>query len=373
MLPAAPVTTSRAAILQARHELADDELIHLEEFAFQNATVPESYDIAISDGHVFKTPCGHGMASVLVDGRFWHIAGGLLALESAKQELVNRLVEVSVKANKAVILYNVLEEDARRFEAAGWLVNKFGEEPLLDLKQPLWSGKPFEWVRRQANFCVRAGVAVREVCNFDEQQAVATDLLQIMQDDLAGRTFDTPLRLLEGQFDPRNLKRRRLFIAQNSDGLVEAFLAASPIQGGQTWAFETYRKRLDATRGVTPYLFKKVADQLQAEGVQQVSLCLVPGRNIKDTCIKPGDWMLEKTLSFWYHRMGAIFNVQGQDHFKSRFRPTYQNRFICASHMASARSVWSFLKTTGAAKANLRNMWQQHRKQKRGAERSGGQ
>jgi len=349
--------------LTSRHDLNAGERAQLEQMAYRYACVPESYDIVVSDGHVLRTPCGKGAISVLADGRFWHLAGGLLAPENLKPQMIDWLRALSEQQKQTLAVYNVSATDARRFRDAGFVVNKFGEEPLLYPRTIDWVGKKFEWVRRQTNFCTRAGVEIVEITDANEQRSLAETLLNIMTQDLAGRTFDKPLRLLEGEFDPFALRRRRLFVArQQSTGVIEAFLACSPVDGGRSWAFETYRKRTDATRGVTAFLFRSVIDQLRDEDVEQISLCLIPGRNVADAAIGNDDWRIEKALSTWFHRMDFVFNAKGQDHFKSRFRPRYVDRYLCVAPRNSVGSLWSFLKTTGAINCSWTNMMKQLRR-----------
>ena len=353
-------------LLIDRDKLDAVQKAELERMAFQHACVPESYDIAVSAGHLLQTKCGQGIASVLADGRFWHIAGGLLAAEPAKADMIQWLYELSVNQRKTIAVYNVSELEAATFKAAGFVVNKFGEEPVVDLPGGNWNGKPFEWVRRQANFCERAGLAFSEVTEAGNDRPIAGTLLEIMHEDLQDRTFSQPLRLLEGQFNPFLLQRRRLFLATAASGRVEGFLACSPINGGHSWAFETYRKRKDATRGTTAYLFKSAMDTLRAEGVETVSLCLVPGRRVGLSSLGAGDWQIQKSLSLWYERLEFVFNAKGQDHFKSRFRPRYEDRYLCVAPANSVRSLWSFLKTTGATQPSWKNLASQFWKSVRG-------
>ena len=344
-------------LLVNRRSLSLHDREDLERLAFRCASVPESYDIAISDGHVLKTPCGEGAMSVLVDGRFWHIAGGLLASESLKPRIIHWLRELAHEHHRTIAVYNVSYEEALLFQEAGFVVNKFGEEPVLNLQKTDWAGKPFEWVRRQSNFCQRAELTVSEITQLPEQLAIGKTLLSILNEDLSGRTFDRPLRLLEGEFNPHVLHRRRLFVARKkNEPDIEAFLACSPVQGGRGWAFETYRKRRNSTRGVTTYLFRSAIDQLRSEGVEQISLCLIPGRNVKSTSILGGDWRIARALSLWFSHLDFVFNVQGQNHFKSRFRPEYVDRYLCVSPRNSIASLLSFLKTTGAVHCNWKNL-----------------
>lgn len=340
-----------------RSDLSSAERSRLEQHAFTFACAPESYDIALSDGQLLSTPCGRGVVSVLQDGHFWHLAGGLLAPEHLKPSMIQGLAEISQEQSKTIAVYNVSETDAIQFRDAGFVVNKFGEEPLICLRDHSWSGKKFEWVRRQSNFCERAGIEIQEVTDADQQRELVPVLHDIISDDLSGRTFDQPLRLLEGELCPEEPQRRRLFLAINSHNQhIEAFLACSPVDAGRSWAFESYRKRKEATRGVTAYLFRQVIDQLAEEGCEQISLCLVPGRNVRKASIPAGDRRIQSMMSLWYGKLDFVFNVQGQDHFKSRFRPRYVDRYLCVAPGSSVRSFWSFLKTTGATQASWRNM-----------------
>lgn len=354
-IPCVDLETAAGVQLINRDALSASESLRLEQHAFQYSCVPESYDIAVSDGHLLATACGRGIASVIPHGRFWHIAGGLLASESLKPSMIAWLGEISRQQKKSLAVYNVSETDAVRFRDAGFVVNKFGEEPVLNPQGITWSGKQFEWVRRQTNFCRRAGLEVEEVVDAPTQRRMASELQEIMIDDLAGRSYDQPLRLLEGQLNPENLSRRRLFVAKKGDH-IEGFLACSPIDSGRSWAFETYRKRKDATRGVTPFLFRTVIDQLGQEGCEQISLCLVPGRNVREAGIQAGDRRIQWMMSKWFGSLDFVFNVQGQDHFKSRFRPRYVDRYICVAPHNSVGSLWSFLRTTGATNASWTNM-----------------
>ena len=347
-------------LLVCRQQLSEPHRQRLEHLAWERASVPESYDIAVSEGKVIQMPCGGGVASVLEDGRFWHIAGGLLADEATKPKMAHWLAGLSEQQNKTIAVYNVNRHDAALLQDEGFIVNKFGEEPVLNPQQQTWSGRRFEWVRRQSNFCRRAGVVVEEIAAADQQAELGDTLLEIMNDDLSGRTFDKPLRLLEGQFHPHQLQRRRLFVARRADDDdIEGFLACSPLHGGRGWAFETYRKRSESTRGLTAHLFRSVCDQLKAEGVERVSLCLVPGRNVAQSAFPTDDGRLRWLLEAWYGRLGILFNAKGQDHFKSRFRPNYEDRYLCVNPGSTVFSILSFLRTSGALKANWWNLSRQ--------------
>jgi phosphatidylglycerol lysyltransferase len=163
--------------------------------------------------------------------------------------------------------------------------------------------------------------------------------------------------MLEGRLMPDHLYRRRLFVAQHegSSG-IEAFLVCNPYCNGREWGFEIYRRRRNATRGVMPYLMRSVIDQLQSEGDRRVSLCVVPGKGARQTRTGSDHWLIRQLLGLWYERLNFLFNVKGQEHYKSRFRPTMRDRYICVSRRSSAWSISSFLWTVGAGNNSPTNV-----------------
>ncbi|MEZ6034708.1 MAG: DUF2156 domain-containing protein [Planctomycetaceae bacterium] len=334
-----------------------EDRVRLEMFAFEHATSAETYDIVISNGSYLETPCRNGVISVLPQGRFWHASGSLIAPEEFRPEMVRWLKQVCDSQGNTLAVYSVGADEAPLFVDAGFEVSKFGEEPVLDLGAISWRGKEFEWIRRQTSFCLRAGLEVVEVVVESERQALSEELTRIMREDLKPRTYPEPLRLLEGQFDPKRLLRRRLFVARSrTTGRIEGFLACSPMYNGKTWAFETYRKREDAPRGTIAFLFRDVIDRMQADGVQNVSLCVVPGRGLNVEATAASSKMVRFAMSLWYRRLNFLFNTKGQDYFKSRFRPRYANRYVCVTPKTSVRSMVSFLVATGGIKPHFGNL-----------------
>jgi len=348
----APVTKP-----ELRSSLTSDDLARIEYAAFVCGSAPESYDIASKSGHVLRTTCGEGFLNVYPDRHCWHIAGGIIANDELKQATIHYLKQVAQFHRRTVAVYSVGAEDAPLFREAGYAVNKFGEEPVLDLVDLRWQGKSFEWVRRQTNFCRRQGLDVVEITSPEHQRALASELTDVFFDDLRDRVYSHPLRLLEGEFNPHFLGRRRLFVArQQSSQRTEGFLIISPMENGTCWAFETYRKRRDAVRGTIPFLFREVSDRLQLEGVRRVSLCLVPGKGVELDTAAEADARVRWLLKLWYGRLDLLFSASGQDYFKSRFRPAYIDRYLCVYPHNSWRSIISFVKTSGAFRVNVWNL-----------------
>ena len=340
-----------------RQSMSWAERAEIETAAYLHGGASESYDIANRNGYVLKTPCGEGYLNLLPDQKFWHIPGSIISDEQARRSTVRWLKRVANERKKTIAVYSVSAEDVSLFHEAGFAVNKFGEEAVIDLGKVDWRGSCFEWVRRQTSFCRRHGLSVAEIVSAEEQSSLAAELAEVFSEDLGGRVYSRPLKLLEGEFEPRMLGRRRLFVARREGSdRIEGFLIANPMDNGTAWSFETYRKRSDSTRGTIPFLFREVIDRLQSEGARRVSLCLIPGKGVESDSSITADRRVRWLLELWYGRLQFLFNVSGQDYFKSRFRPHYQDRYICVYPRNSWCSVLSFLRTSGALCPNYGNI-----------------
>jgi phosphatidylglycerol lysyltransferase len=106
-----------------------------------------------------------------------------LAPQDAKAELLSDLVQWADNKRRVLLCYNMVDDDLPLLNDFGFQVTKWGEEALVDLSGATWSGRGYEWVRRQTNFCLRQGLVVREYdwanSPLVEWERVAAELLEI--------------------------------------------------------------------------------------------------------------------------------------------------------------------------------------------------
>ena len=366
--PSPECTGSAAELLQFRPvaSLSPIEFAALERLAFEHGQAPDSYLIVETHRLCYLAPDHSAAMSVIVSGRNIHISGGILAPVEIRRQLIARLAELARRTRHFVACYSIDELDRPLFEEAGWQVTKFGENTTLNLKSLSWSGKPYEWVRRQFNFCQRMGLACREVHRemMDEESwnKLAEALFEIQRDDLKDRVYSTELSFLVGKLQPENLGRRRLFIAEDQKTMrVEAFVIANPMGGGKGWAFEMYRKRLDAPRGTIPFLIKSIIDALKAEGVEEASLCMLLWKGTHTFKGKRTSPLVRWGLAVAYHLGDPFYNTKGMAHFKTRFRPELSNCYACGTPKATILTCLNFFYTVGAFSFStwniVRNAW----------------
>ena len=254
--------------------------------------------------------------------------------------------------------YNITEDELPLFSKFGFQATKWGEEPIVDLENQSWAGKAFEWVRRQTNYCRRQGLALQEyredLLSADESDRIMAELQEVTAELVKTRPQNADIKFMQGEVDPDNLRRKRIFLAraEGGQGRIEGYLVCNPGMNGDFWAFEIYRHRPDAVRGTISFLMHQTMQVLQSEGVRHVSLCLVPGMGCNEP--RPGDSALARLgFSLAAKHLGFLFDTPGMYHFKSRFRPRFESRYICVRPKITLGSSLAFLQILGVFNVNL--------------------
>lgn len=351
-------------MFRTRASLTPEERAQIEQLAFDYGEAAESYLIVEPDEKVLLLPDLSGAAAIVENGctGYLNVPGGMLAADDIGRRALLEALKSRIGVDCHTInTYSVLDKDIPLWEQAGFQINKFGEEPVLDLGSIDWKGKPYEWIRRQSNFCERHGVICEEVhrdrLTPAEWEGLTGELFRIVKEDLSHRPYPHELLLLEGRLMPDYLGRRRLFVARREgEPGLEAYLVCNPMRGGREWGFESYRRRSDSVRGVMAHLMRTTIDVLQSEGVEQVDFCVVPGSGTRQKSHPSESWMVRRGLDLWYRRLDLFMGFQGQAHFKSRFRPRMINRYVCAYPHATVWSILSFFRTAGALSPSYLNV-----------------
>jgi phosphatidylglycerol lysyltransferase len=339
---------------------ADTDSELLEEFAYRYGRSYDSYLVTEPGRELFWSRGRRGVVAFVRRGKYLSVGGGLLAPESEKESLLREFVADAVARNLVVSFYNIAEDELPLFRRCGFQATKWGEDAIVDLPNRTWHGKEFEWVRRQTNFCRRQGLLFSEchpeLMTADRREELFRELAEVSAASQAAKPQAHAMHFLDGCFDPQTLGRKRLFAARSQPrgGRIEGFLMCNPGLNGEFWALEVYRHRPDAVRGTVAFLMHQVLELLRGEGIEHASLCLVPALRCHEP--HPGDcawvrWSLRLSQQF-----NLVFDTAGLYHFKSRFRPRFESRYLCALPRATPGSVWAFLQICGALDLDFRKL-----------------
>jgi phosphatidylglycerol lysyltransferase len=353
-------------------ETHDPAGLPLEQLAYQYGRTYDSY-LATEEGlKHFWLSDSRGVIAYAQIGRYLHVQGGLLCESAARAELLKAFHEFAVQQRRVVTFYNVVEEDLDLFRAQGFQVTKWGEEPMLDLPSLTWSGGSFEWVRRQYHYCQRQNMELveyhRDQVSSAEWDGLMDEIRGVAAEGLKTKPQRNEIWFFNGRYDPPNWGRRRLFVARadHGAGRIEGFLVCLPFENGTHWAIETYRHRLDAPRGLVAFMIHQAVQRMRAEGIQAVSLCLCPA--VRCEPLPNDSGLVRRGLQFGFNYASIFFDLPGEYHFKSRFRPRFVCRYICHWPRASVRSMWSLVRISGVLTLDYRkllgNLWGRFRRPK---------
>jgi len=354
------MSSSESWQLRSVGSLSEIELAALESLAFEYGQSPDSYLVIEPYRQCFLMADHTAAVSVLGSRRYLHISGGILAPVALRPCIINQLSQYATSTNCIISCYAVSEFDRSMFETAGWEVTKFGETTSISLLNHTWSGKPYEWVRRQYNYCQRMGLKCREMTQhsmtIEAWKLLTEELFEIQRDDLQHRIYAVEINLLAGKLLPDLLGRRRLFIAEDSSSCIQGFVIANPMRGGSGWGLEMYRKRCAAPRGTVPFLIKWIIDEMKKEGIEEVSVCMLLWKGSSTFVGTRTSWIVRWGLVLAYELGNLIYNTKGMTHFKTRFRPELSNCYVCVTPKATVLSCISFFRTVGAFRFSLQNI-----------------
>jgi len=338
----------------SREDLPAAAAARLEHCAFAYGASYDSY-LATEGGREYFFSSGQrGVVGFRRWGRTMQVAGGLLAADADREELLLELIEFASSRRLRLTFFGVVRDDFKLFRQQGFQLTKWGEEPIVVLDETEWKGAAYEWLRRQEKGCQKSGLTFREIDlaadGDDFEQRLAPELEQISHEHLAGTIHRGEMKFFVGQFEPHGLGRRRLFIVESAER-IECFVVLNPCLAGGMWAIELFRKRSDAVRGALPFAMLQAMRQLQAEKVPYVSLCLIPF--LRCSTKMTGDSFLLRWVSHFMWFFGAaLYDAPGMYHFKSRFRPHWREMYIASRPRITALSIAAMGFTWGLFNAN---------------------
>jgi phosphatidylglycerol lysyltransferase len=309
----------------------------LERLAFQYGRQYDSYLATDTAGKEYFWCSGQrGVVCLIRLGRRIAVFGGILAPEELWETLAAELREHCRRHGLRLGFFGVELRHRALLERLGFQVTKVGEDVIVDLAGRTWTGKKFEWLRRQSNFCQRSGLVVeervRERLSGEEWAGLMDEMEEINRQFLQDRPHNQGLRNVVSRFERQLIFRQRIFVARSTHR-IEAFVVCTPCLGGSSWALECYRQRKDAPRGAVPFAMHQALRQLQQAGDAAASLCMVPLLNCKEP-LAGDSALVRRTVSFFYDHFSGLYDSKGLYHFKSRFRPRFEDRWVCVEGAA---------------------------------------
>jgi phosphatidylglycerol lysyltransferase len=218
---------------------------------------------------------------------------------------------------------------------------------LLLGAQPSWD--PAEWpaivrqkssLRAQLHRAANKGVSVAE---WPSSRAMRSPVVaNVLAQWLSTRGLP-PLHFMTEADILGSLDDRRVFVAEQGQSGVIAFLVLTPVPLRNGWLFEQWPRVPSAPNGTTNLLVDAAMRAVATGGSHYVTLGLAP---LSDRCGEPGSgdsWWLRALLRWLRAHGRRFYNFRGLDAFKASLQPQeWEPIFaITRGRHVSPRALWA--------------------------------
>jgi len=224
--------------------------------------------------------------------------------------------------------YKLVPKLAATAASAGLSGVKFGEEALVDLSTFSLRGRRGRDLREALSILPDEGYSTQWYDLAADANGWKIQLREISQSWLA-RKFGSEMGFAisrMGQAERFASEQRTMLLLSPQQQPV-AFITLVPIFiSGAGWALDLMRRSDSAPRDGMRLLIASALLALKEEGYAQVSLGLAPLADVS-----PDEWPGEKLTrarEVLFQRFNRLYNFRGLYHFKSRFRPRWEPRYL---------------------------------------------
>ena len=229
------------------------------------------------------------------------------------------------------------------YQRLGWRALHIGVDPVLVPQRFTLEGGAVGDVRRSARKAESAGVEVRQFVPptspfdpaanpalLDEVRAISQEWLHAHHGGEKGFCM--------GRLDPARLPREWLAVAiHTASGRVEGFVTWVPIWARQGWALDLMRRRVDSRAGAMELLVVRSVEAARERGDALLSLSLSALARVEEPVGDPAASHgrstaaapeLDRAREFLTQHLSRFYDFQGLFHWKKKFDPRFENRYL---------------------------------------------
>jgi phosphatidylglycerol lysyltransferase len=221
------------------------------------------------------------------------------------------------------VFYEVPDEAANLYRAAGLRTFKVAEDACIDLKAFTVAGGKFQNLRTALNKIRKTGWRFEWFRGSDLDSALQASLRAVSDEWLSTRhgsemTFDL------GSFAPESLKRAELCVLFNDENLPIAFASWLPYAQGTGRSIDLMRHR-SVHHGVMDALITESLLDFQRRGLSHASLGNAPLANVERGSLNTPE---EKVIRYLFERFDAYYGYKSLFEFKKKFHPIWRGRHV---------------------------------------------
>ena len=254
---------------------------------------------------------------------------------------------------------------------------KIGEEGIVEMAAFSTQGKAGAPVRHSIARARRDGITVRCWQGEPLPDAIFAGMKRVSAAWLAQHKTQSQMGFSMGRFPADWSPDLLTAVALDPRGEVQAFLTWTPLYTDNGWSLDNMRRLAGSAPGVMEMLIAESIEWGRTRGYARMSIGLAPlagldtslETDLRDaTCSVPSEtsqqpscsW-LERSAAYLYRRKLLLGNYASLYHFKAKFHPTWEPRYLIvvdtgalprvllALMNAQGYTWWRMLRDTGAS------------------------
>jgi phosphatidylglycerol lysyltransferase len=267
---------------------------------------------------------GNAFLMYQIEGRSWVAMGDPVGEPAEFRELLRAFVERADRHGGRPVFYSIHGTLAGLYRECGLTLVKLGEEALVPLDAFSLTGSERAGLRRWRNANQRAGCSV-EVVEGADVVALLPELRAVSDAWLEDRRAREK-RFSLGAFDDDYVCRFPVAVVRQADRIV-AFATLWISGDGREVQVDLMRRVPDGPSNVMNYLFVECMLWAKEAGCSVFNLGMAPLSGLRTDATAPFWDRIGHVL--WTHGE-QFYNFQGLRHFKERFDPEWQTRYVAA-------------------------------------------
>lgn len=233
--------------------------------------------------------------------------------------------------------YQVTDANLPAFTEQGWRTVKIGEEALIDLPELAFTGKKWQSVRTAMNRVPQEGYAAVWYDVVNDPRGWLPQLAQISRDWLVSQHGEEKgFSMGTWELAQRFGREQRFLVLHDAENHPVAYLSFVPIFGeAGGWALDLMRRQAETPQGAMEFLLATALATFHDEGAKVASLGLSPFASITPADSTGTPELLERARQLIYQHFNSFFSFKGLNHFKKKFQPRWEPRYLVYPSLAS--------------------------------------
>ena len=276
----------------------------------------------------------------VLEGTVAVVAGDPIGPENELAGALQEFKAFSAQQDWTMVFWQVRNDLVDLYHSFGMHLLKIGEDAVINTQSFTLKGGAMANVRSSAKRAEKEGL---QVVFYRGQVQDVEQLVQLerISQKWVAQKGGSEMGFSMGQFNSNGDPEQITALAVDKQNLVHAFVTFIPIYGRKGWGLDLMRRAERCVPGTMELLLSRSIEFLKGCGAEMVSLGLAPMSNANNEDAS----LLDTSIDALTHRFGNLKESQSLFHFKKKFQPSWESRYLVFSHTLTLPKVgWALYK-----------------------------